>query len=154
MNTSMHGASFFSFHFLSSSIPFPKLTIFTILRLYLACKIWKITVLTWEISSWVLEEKFHISTFPMYYSLFNWIGGNEITKLKKIYIYLLRIQKKDTKTSTRKHELNRMTQNGLLDVFRNAHAWTSSICTSSHHVPYEKQEELNKGSEPWSECPC
>ena len=28
------------------------------------------------------------------------------------------------------------------------------FCTSSHHnVPYEKQQELNKGSEPWNECP-
>ena len=29
------------------------------------------------------------------------------------------------------------------------------FCTSSHHnVPYEKQQELNEGSEPWNECPC
>ena len=42
----MHGWSFFSFHFLSFSISFPKLTIFTILRLYMACKMWKITALT------------------------------------------------------------------------------------------------------------
>ena len=29
------------------------------------------------------------------------------------------------------------------------------FCTSSHHtVPYEKQQEVNKGSEPWNECPC
>ena len=29
------------------------------------------------------------------------------------------------------------------------------FCTSSHHnVPYEKQQKLNKGSEPRSECPC
>ena len=28
------------------------------------------------------------------------------------------------------------------------------FCTSSqHNVPYEKQQELNKGSEPWNECP-
>ena len=28
------------------------------------------------------------------------------------------------------------------------------FCTSSHHnVKYEKQQVLNKGSEPWSECP-
>ena len=44
-NTFMHGPSFFSFHFLSFSISFPKLTIFTILRLYMACKMWKITAL-------------------------------------------------------------------------------------------------------------
>ena len=29
------------------------------------------------------------------------------------------------------------------------------FCTSSHHnVPYKKQQELNKESEPWNECPC
>jgi len=87
MNTFMHGPSFFSFHFFSFSIFSLKLTIFTILRLYMACKMWKITALTWEISSWRLEEKFHISAFAMYYSLNNWIGEHEITKLKKnVYI--------------------------------------------------------------------
>ena len=100
MNTFMHGPSFFSFHFLSFSISFPKLTIFTILRLYMACKMWKITALTWEISSWRLVEKFHISAFPMYYSLYNWIGEHEITKLKKKY--LLRIQKKGHKNKHKK----------------------------------------------------
>ena len=34
----------------------------------------EITALTWEISSWRLVEKFHISAFRMYYSLYNWIG--------------------------------------------------------------------------------
>ena len=38
MNTFIHGPSFFSFHFFSFSISFPKLTIFTILRLCMACK--------------------------------------------------------------------------------------------------------------------
>ena len=29
------------------------------------------------------------------------------------------------------------------------------FCTSSYHnVPYKKQQELNKGSEPWNEFPC
>ena len=51
MNAFMHGPSFFSFHFFSFSISFPKLTIFPILR----------------------------------YSLYNWIGEHEITKLKKIF---------------------------------------------------------------------
>ena len=83
MNTFMHDPSFFSFHFFSFS--FPKLTIFTILRPHMACKMWKITALTWEISSWRLVEKFHISAFPMYYSLYNWIGEHEVTKLKKIF---------------------------------------------------------------------
>ena len=82
-NTFMHGPSLFSFHFLSFSMSFPKLTIFTLLRLYMAYKMWKITALTREISSGRLVEKFHISAFPMYYSLYNWIGEHEITKLKK-----------------------------------------------------------------------
>ena len=96
----MHGPSFFSFHFLSFSISFPKLTIFTILRLCMACKMWKITALTWEISSWRLVGKFHISAFPMYYSLYDWIREHEITKLKNKY--LLRIQKKGPKNKHKK----------------------------------------------------
>ena len=65
----------------------PKLTIFTILRLYMARKMWKTTALIWEISiaSWTLVEKFHISAFPIYYCLCNWIGEHGITKLKKIF---------------------------------------------------------------------
>ena len=65
----------------------------------MACKMWKITAITWEMSSWRLVEKFHSSAFPMYCFLYNWIGEHEITKLKKIY--LLRIQKKGHKN---KHE--------------------------------------------------
>ena len=125
MNTFMRGPSFFSFHFFSFSILFPKLNIFTILRSYIACKIWKITALTWERSSWKLVEKFHISAFPMYYSRYIWIGEHEITKLKKQICFESR--KKDTKTSKKKHEWNGMTQNGLFDIFSNAHAQTPSI---------------------------
>ena len=122
-NTLMHGPRFFSFHFLSFSISFPKLTIFISLRLYMACKMRKITVLTWEISSWRLVEKFHIWAFPMYYSLYNWIGEHEITELKKIYIYIcFESRKKDTKTNTKRHEWNGMTQNGLFDIISNVHA--------------------------------
>ena len=109
---------FTSCHF---SISFPKLTIFTILRLYMACKMWKITALTWEMSSWRLVEKF--SAFPMYYSLYNWIGEHEIKKLKNNYLYIcFESRKKDTKTSTKRHEWNGMTQNGSFDIFSNAHA--------------------------------
>ena len=50
-NTFVHGPSFISFHFLSFSISFPKLAIFTILRLNMACKIWETTALTWEKNS-------------------------------------------------------------------------------------------------------
>ena len=66
----MHGPSFFLFHLFSFSISFPKLTIFTILRIYMACKMWKITALTWDISSWRLSRKIpYICFLPMYYSL-------------------------------------------------------------------------------------
>ena len=98
----MHGPSFFSLHPFSFSISFPKLTIFTILRLYMACKMWKITALTWEISSCRLVEKFHVFAFPI--SLYNWIGEHEITKHIK-NIYLLRIQKKGHKN---KHKMTRI----------------------------------------------
>ena len=51
----------------------------------------------------------------MYYSLYNWIGEHEITKIKEIC--LLRIHKKGRK------KMNEMeSQNGLFDTFRNAHA--------------------------------
>ena len=40
MNTFMYGPSSFSFHFLSFSISFPKLTSFTILRLYMLLARW------------------------------------------------------------------------------------------------------------------
>ena len=93
VHVSVYGPNFFSFHLLSFSISFPELTIFTILRLYMACKMWKITAPAWEISSWRLVEKFHISAFPMYYSLYNWIrrAWSYKTKKKK---NLLRSQKK------------------------------------------------------------
>ena len=100
----MNVSSFFFFHFLSFSISFPKLTIFTILHLYMACKMWKITALTWEISSWRTEEKFHISAFPVHY----WIGEHEITKLKKKR-NLLRTQKK--KGHKNKHKKTWMKRN-------------------------------------------
>ena len=99
---------FNSWHF--TFLPFPKLTIFTILPLYIACKIWKTTALTWDRSSWRLVEKFHISAFLciiLYIiemkSTKQW---NSYWKEKKT----LWIQKKDTKTSTKRHEWNGKTQ--------------------------------------------
>ena len=52
----------------------------------------------------------------MYYSLYNWIGEHEISKLAKNICFKSR--KKDTKTSTKGHEWNGMTQNGLFDIFQ------------------------------------
>ena len=154
-NKFMHSTSLFSFHFLSFSISFPKLTIFTILRLYVACKMWKITALTWEISSWRLVETFHISAFPMYYSPYHWIGELEITKLKNIY--LLRIEKKEHKNKHRQKDINEMEWHKMDYLIFSAMRMRRShqFCASNHHnVPYEKKQELNKGSEPWNECHC
>ena len=116
----------------------------------MACKMCKITALTWEISSWRLVEKFHISAFPcviLYIVLFYiFYIEHEMTNLEKI---CASIQEMDTKTSTKRHKWNEMTQNGLFDIFSNAHVQTPAICTSSHHnVPYETQQVLQKGSEP------
>ena len=154
MNTFMHGPSFFSFHFLPFSISFPKLTIFTILRLCMTCKMWKIIALTWEISSWRLVEKFRISAFPMYYSLYNWIGEHEITKLKK-YIFPSNPAKRTQKQAQKDmdemewHEMDYLLFSAMRMRKRRL------FCTSSHHnVPYEKQQKVNRRSEPWNECPC
>ena len=47
-----------------------------------------------------------------------------------------------------------MTQNGLLIFSAMRMRKRHLFCTSSHHnVPYGKQQELPKGSEPWNECP-
>ena len=154
MNTFMHGPSFFSFHF-SFSISFSKLTIFTILRLYVAWKMWKITALTWEISSWRLVEKFHISALPMTCIILYIIGleSMKVQNYKKNNFFESR--KKDTKTTTKRHEWNEMTQNGLFHIFSNMHAWTRSICTSSYlNVACEKQQEISNGPQPWNECSC
>mgnify|MGYP006964564274 CR=1 FL=1 len=134
-----------------------KLTIFTILRLYMACKMWKITALTWKISNWRLVEKFHISSFPMYYSVFNLIREHEITKLrkKKKKKFVSDLEKKDTKTSKKRHEWNGMTQRDYLIFSEMRMRKRHLFCTSSHHcVPHEKQQECNKGSEPWNQWPC
>ena len=132
----MHDPSLFSFHFLSFSISLSKWSIFTILRVYMTCKMWKITALTWEISSWRLVEQFHISIFPMYYSLYNWIGKHEITKLKKKNSFECR--KKDAKTSTKRHEWNGMTQIALFDIFSNAHAYFAPAVTTTYRMKNSK----------------
>ena len=118
----MHGPSFSSFHFfLFSFFLFPQINqfyYFTSLHVLQDVENHSTHLRDIELK---LVEKFHIFAFPMYYSLCNWIGEHEITKPKKVY--LLRIQKKkDTKTSTKRHESNGMTQNGLFDIFSNAHA--------------------------------
>ena len=145
----MHGPSFFSFHFLSFSISFPKLTIFNILRLYMACKMWKITALTWEISSWRLVDKFHISAFHMYYSLYNWIGEQEIKTKKKFASNPEKRTQKQAQRDTNDMEWHKIDYLIFSAMYmRKRHLF----CTSSHrNVPYEKQQE---GSESWNECLC
>ena len=47
---------------------------------------------------------YELVTSKSFFLRLNWIGEHEISKLK-IYIYLLRIQKKkDTKTMSKRHE--------------------------------------------------
>ena len=129
----MHGPSFFSFHLLSFSISFPKLT-FTILRLYMACKTENHCAHFRDIE-FKTGKKNSISPLSPCIILYNWIGEHEITKLKQNICFECR--KKDAKTSTKRHG---MTQNALLMFSVNL------FCTSSHpNVPYEKQKELNKG---------
>ena len=138
----MHGPSFFSLHFLSFSISFPKLTIFTILRPYMACKMWKITALTSEISSWRLVEKFHISAFPMYYSLHIWIGEHQIAKLK---ILFASNPEKRTQKQAQKN-MNEMEWHKMDYLIFSAMRMRKRhlFCTSSHHnVPYMQN---NNGS--------
>ena len=152
----MHGPNFcFSFHFFSFSISFPKLTIFTILRLYMARKMWKITALTWEISiaSWRLLEKFHISDFPMYYSLAMKLDFRAWNyKTKKIFASN---PEKRTQKQAQK-DMNEMEWHKMDYLIFSAMRMRKRhlFCTSSHHnVPHAKQQELNKGSDPWNECP-
>ena len=65
--------------------------------------------------------------------------------------FLLRIQKKGHKKNHKKTliKLDYLIFSAIR--MRKRHL----LCTSSHHnVPMEKQQELNKGSEPRNECPC
>ena len=90
---------------------------------------------------------FIFHAFSVYYSLYNWIGEHEITKLKKIYV--LRIQKKGNQKKAQKDMTVMESQNELFDIFSNVMRKRYLFCTSSHHnIPYEKQQELNKGSGP------
>ena len=145
MNTFMHGPSFFSFHFFSFSILFPKLNIFTILRIYI--------YVSWERSSWKLVEKFHISAFPhVLFSIYlDWRAWNYKTKKK----FALNPEKRTQKQA--KKDMNEMEWHKMDYLIFSAMRMRKRhlFCTSRHHnVPYEKQQELNKGSEPWYECPC
>ena len=90
----------------------------------------------------------------MYYSLYNWIGEHEITKLEK-KIFASYPEKKDTKQTQKDmneiewHKMDYLIFSEMR--MRKRHLFG----TSSHHsVTYEKQQELNKGSEPWIEYPC
>ena len=90
----------------------------------------------------------------MYYSLYNWIGENEITKLNKKKCFE---SKQWTQTQAQKDMSEMEWPKMDLFIFLEIHMRKGHLfCTSSHHmVPYEKKQELNKGSEAWIECsPC
>ena len=103
-----------------------------------------------QISSWRLVKKFHISAFPMYYSLYNWIGEHKIAKLKKTFASKpgKRTQKQAQKyvNEIEWHKMDYLIFSAMR--MRKRHLF----CTSSRTV--WKQQELIKGSEPWNECPC
>ena len=83
-----------------------------------------------------------------------WRAWNYKTEQKNI---CFESRKKDTKTSTKRHEWHKDMNDTKWTIWyfsamcmRKRHLF----CTSSHHnAPYGKQQELNKGSEPWNECP-
>ena len=115
-------------------------------------KMRKTTALIWEISiaSWTLVEESHISAFPIYYSLCNWIEEHGITKLKKNIFAEQMTQKQAQK------DMNEMKWHKKEYLIFSAKGMRKRhlFCTSSHYnVPYAKQQELNKESEPWNECP-
>ena len=95
-----------------------------------------------------------VSHILCYYSLYNWIGEHEIAKLKK-YILASNPEKRTQKQGQKdmnEMELHKMDYLIFSEMrMRKRHLF----CTGSHHnVPYEKQQGLNKGSEPRNECPC
>ena len=84
-------------------------------------------------------ERFHISAFPIYYSLYNWIEEDEITKLKKSFASN---PEKRTQKQTQKdmNEMERHKMDYLIFSAMRMHK-RHLFCTRSHHnVPYEKQQ--------------
>ena len=107
-----------------------------------------------DIELWRLVKKFHISAFPMYYSLYNWIEEHGIAKPKK-YIFASNPEKRTQKQVPKRHEWNGTTQNGLPYLIFSAMRMRRRhlFCASSHHsVMYVKQQELNKGVSLMSFC--
>ena len=97
-----------------------------------------------QISSWRLVKKFHICAFPMYYSLYNWIGEHKIAKLKKTFPSKpgKRTQKQAQKyvNEIEWHKMDYLIFSAMR--MRKRHLF----CTSRHHnAPYEKQQEVTRG---------
>ena len=90
----------------------------------------------------------------MYYSLYNWIGEHEITKLKnKIFApnpeERTQNQAQKDMNETEWHKMDYLIFSAMR--MRKRHLYFTS---GHHNVQYEKRQELNKGSESWNECPC
>ena len=84
----------------------------------------------------------------MNYSLYNLIGEHEITKVKQ-NLFTSNPEKMTQKEAQR--DMNEMELHKMdYLIFSAMHMRKRQLfCISSHHnVPCEKQEELNKGSEP------
>ena len=153
MNTFMHGPRFFSFQFSLFSISFPKLTIFTILRLYMACKMWKITALTWEISILRLVKKIPYLRFPheLFSIQLDWRARKHKTKNKKIFASN---PEKRTQKQAQK-DMNEMKWNDI-----NWTIWYFQQCACVNAIYFApvvtttNRMKNNMGSEPWNECAC
>ena len=133
MNTFMHGPSFLSFLVLSFSISFPKLTIFTILRLYMACKVWKITAHFRDIEL-KTGRKIPYLRFPhvLFSIQSDWRAWNYKTKKKNIWLEYRNLHKKTWMKWNDYFIFSSMRM-------RKRHLF----CTCSHHsAPYEKQHEV------------
>ena len=78
MNTLLNGPSFFSFHFFSFSIPFPKLTIFSILPSIHGLQYVENHCAHLRDIELKIGRKIPYLLFPMYYSLYNWLESMKL----------------------------------------------------------------------------
>ena len=114
--------SFFSFHFLSFSISVPQIDYFYYLTpLHGLQDVENHCPLLRDIEL-KTGTKIAYLRFPQVCMFLYVIRLKSMKLQNKKKKYLVRIQEKDTKTSTKRQEGNGMTQNALFDVFHNAHA--------------------------------
>ena len=97
------------------------------------------------------------SFFPCVILYIIWLeDGLESMKLQNYKKYICFESRKRTQKQAQQ-DMNEMEWNKMDFLISSAMRMRKRhlFCTSSHHnVPYEKQQELNKGSESWNEWPC